>query len=136
MTPKNEALRGELLAAWLDDLRQDRPPRDHPAVRALSPDDVAEVLRLARWHKSVFFPSLPAAALAAQSCATPGTVRAALGEPQVPAPADELLPEVTDMDHFTSLVTTTGVFMRPVRLGTAAPIWRWCEVGGNGHTAS
>ena len=93
MTPENEALRGELLAAWLDDLRQDRPPRDHPAVRALSPDDVAEVMRLARWHKGVFFPSPPAT-----------------------APADDLLPEVTDMDHLTSLVTTTGVFMRPVRL--------------------
>ena len=51
MTPENEALRGELFSAWLDDLRQDRPPRDHPAVRALPPADVAEVLRLARWHK-------------------------------------------------------------------------------------
>ena len=98
MTPENEALRGELLAAWLDDLRQDRPPRDHPAVRALPPADVAEVLRLARWHKGVFFPSRPAS-----------------------EPADELLPEVTDMDHLTSLVTTTGVFMRPVRLARLRP---------------
>lgn len=93
MIPENEALRGELLAAWLDDLRQDRAPRDHPAVRALPPADVAEVLRLARWHKGVFFPSAPAAPV-----------------------ADELLPEVTDMDHLTSLVSTKGVFMRRVRL--------------------
>ena len=93
MTPENEALRGELLSAWLDDLRQDRPPRDHPAVRVLAPADVAEVLRLARWHKGVFFPSPPA-----------------------DSPADDLLPEVTDMDHLTSLVSTKGVFMRRVRL--------------------
>ena len=106
MTPENEALRGELLAAWLDDLRQDRPPRDHPAVRALSPADVAEVLRLARWHKGVFFPSRPAL-----------------------EPADELLPEVTDMDHLTSLVTTTGVFMRRVRLA------RLRSYGGSARSA-
>ncbi len=98
MTPENETLRGELFSAWLDDLRQDRPPRDHPAVRALSPADVAEVLRLARWHKGVFFPSPPATPM-----------------------VDELLPEVTDMDHFTSLVTTTGVFMRRVRLARLRP---------------
>ena len=98
MTPENEALRGELLSAWLDDLRQDRPPRDHPAVRVLAPADVAEVLRLARWHKGVFFPSPPA-----------------------DSPADDLLPEVTDMDHLTSLVTTTGVFMRRVRLARLRP---------------
>ncbi len=98
MTSENEALRGELLSAWLDDLRQDRPPRDHPAVQMLSPDDVAEVLRLARWHKGVFFPSPPATPM-----------------------ADELLPEVTGMDHLTSLVTTTGVFMRPVRLVRLRP---------------
>ena len=98
MTPENEALRGELLSAWLDDLRQDRPPRDHPAVRALPPGDVAEVLRLARWHKGVFFPSPPATPM-----------------------ADELLPEVTDMDHLTSLVTTTGVYMRRVRLARLRP---------------
>ena len=107
MTPENEALRGELLSAWLEDLRQDRPPRDHPAVRALPPGDVAEVLRLARWHKGVFFPSPPATPM-----------------------ADELLPEVTDMDHLTSLVTATGVFMRPVRLA------RLRSYGGSARSAA
>ncbi len=107
MTSENEALRGELFAAWLDDLRQDRPPRDHPAVRTLPPDDVAEVLRLARWHKGVFFPSPPAT-----------------------SSADELLPEVTDMDHLTSLVTTAGVFMRPVRLA------RLRSYGGGARSAA
>ena len=98
MTQENEALRGELLEAWLDDLSRDRPPRDHPAVHALPPDDVAEVMRLARWHKGVFFPSHPTAE-------------------QAPTSADELLPEVTDMDLQRSLrldgAKPPGVFADP-----------------------
>lgn len=57
MPLEEEALKGRLLDAWIEDLRNDRPPRALPGMEELTPDVREEVLRLARWSKATFHPS-------------------------------------------------------------------------------
>lgn len=57
MTSNEEELMAQLLSAWLDDLRHDREPRRNPIVERLSPEKATEVMELARWYKSILYPS-------------------------------------------------------------------------------
>lgn len=50
MTPsEKDERKGRLFDAWVADLRQDYPPREIPEADSLPPDEVSDVLGLARW---------------------------------------------------------------------------------------
>lgn len=59
MAAERDLLKGKLLDAWLEDLRNDREPRKPPVSFSLSAEDLEEVMRLARWYKAMLFPSAP-----------------------------------------------------------------------------
>jgi RNA polymerase sigma factor (sigma-70 family) len=52
-----EAVKGLLLEAWIDDLRQDRRPRLLPEMNSLTQEEIAEVMALARWYKGSLHPT-------------------------------------------------------------------------------
>jgi hypothetical protein len=57
MAEPREELKGRLLVLWLEDLRNDQVPQRHPEMALLSASDVEEVMDLARFIKSSFYPS-------------------------------------------------------------------------------
>ena len=52
-----EVAKGQLLDAWLEDLRSQRSPRPMPEAASLSTGEVEEVLELARWMKASLYPA-------------------------------------------------------------------------------
>lgn len=57
MTEQREELKGKLLLLWLDDLKNDRKPGVYPEMQMLAPAEIEEVMSLARFVKTTFFPS-------------------------------------------------------------------------------
>lgn len=47
-----DTVKGELLLLWLEDLRCDREPRICPEMQSLAPDEIREVMSLARFLKA------------------------------------------------------------------------------------
>lgn len=52
MKEERDELKGKLLLLWLEDLRNDREPRICSEVESLKPDDIREVMALARFLKA------------------------------------------------------------------------------------
>ncbi|OGO52534.1 MAG: hypothetical protein A2148_08550 [Chloroflexi bacterium RBG_16_68_14] len=54
---ESEAVKGMILDAWIEDLGSDRSPRTIPEMGTLTPEELEELMQLARWYKASFFAS-------------------------------------------------------------------------------
>lgn len=57
MPGERNDLKGSLLNHWIEDLKNDRPPGMYPEVDSLSPEEIEDVLGLARFVKGNLYPS-------------------------------------------------------------------------------
>src|SRR5438045_2738722 len=56
---EKDEVKGMLLERWIEDLREDRAPKSLPEMQLLTPEEIGEVLLLARWYKASLYPTEP-----------------------------------------------------------------------------